>query len=100
MGLLGPLPAGTTVRVYVKGTKKRSYIFFNSLTGVETTEDPRLPPLSPDWERCEKEWTNDDPEICVWFRNTITGEEMNSDPRMLPEALKARGVPLRTFRLV
>jgi hypothetical protein len=99
VSLLGPLPAETIVRVYCR-RQRLDHRFFSSSTGLETTEDPRLPPLSSEWERFEREWTPDDPEPCTWFRNTVTGEEINSDPRMLPEALKARGVSLRTFQLL
>jgi hypothetical protein len=99
VGLLGPLPPSVTLRVD-DPERRSNYQFFNSSTGVLTDEDPRLPPLSPGWERFEKEWTSVEPHVCAWFRNTETGEEMDSDPRMLPETLKARGVPLRTFSLV
>jgi len=36
----------------------------------------------------------------AYFRNCETGEVMDSDPRMSPEALKERGVDIKTFHLV
>jgi len=99
VGLLGPLPPSVTLKIGEDG-RRWIYRFFNSSTGSLTEEDPRLPPLSSGWERFEKDWTSDEPQLCAWFRNKETGEEMDSDPRMLPEALKTRGVPLRMFSLV
>jgi hypothetical protein len=97
---LGPLPVGTVVQIFPKTDVGRTYRFVNSSEGTDTIEDPRLPPLPAEWERFEKEFDPNDSPVCDWFRNIKTGEEMDSDPRMLTEALKARGVPLRTFRLV
>lgn len=86
VNLLGPLLVEATVRVY-RRLRRLEYRFFDSSTGLETINDPRLPPVSANWERFEKAWTADDPEICNWCKTTVTGEEMDSDLRMLPEAL-------------
>jgi hypothetical protein len=67
-------------------------------------EDPRLEP-DPDWERVAledigREITGDDPEVCCFFKHRATGEVIDYDPRMTADALRRRGVPLRTFALV
>jgi hypothetical protein len=104
--LLGPLPREWRVQCgpYSEHSQRTLYRFFNSDTGELTADDPRLEP-HPDWERVEVEdlgrvLTGDDPEVCDFFRNKTTEELINYDPRLLPEALEARGVPLRTFSLV
>ncbi|OTA62266.1 HET-domain-containing protein [Hypoxylon sp. EC38] len=68
----------------------------------KSTEDPRLEqiPIPPEWEPIEWERTRADPLNCKKFRNRDTGEVINSDPRLFPEALEARGVPLRTITLI
>ena len=99
--LLGPLPEDWTIRIIEdSGEYLTVQQFFNSKTDVLTTEDPRLAPLADQWEKLEREKTRDDPEIFRDFRNKSTGEIMNSDPRLLPQALKERGVKLRTLELI
>ncbi|RDL38024.1 uncharacterized protein BP5553_05457 [Venustampulla echinocandica] len=98
--LLGPLPKPWKVEIVSYSSILPNYQFVNAVTGEVTLEDPRLEPLPEEWERFESPWTPDDPEFFQRFRNRTNGEEINSDPRIFPEALKARGVPLRTFQLV
>jgi hypothetical protein len=43
--------------------------------------------------------TPDDPEIFQKYENVSTGERINYHPGMALDALKLRGVPLRSFRL-
>ena len=78
---------------------RSTYSFFNPDTKVKTPEDPRLGPLT-DWERFDHELEADNPEVCDWFRHKTTGEVTSSDPRMSVDALRARGVPLRSFSLI
>ncbi|KAF2099797.1 HET-domain-containing protein [Rhizodiscina lignyota] len=76
--------------------------FINISTGevVDITDDPRLGPLPEEWGFTdERPTTLDASQTPLCFRNKITGEIINSDPRMLPDALRARGVKLRTFAL-
>jgi len=98
--LLGPLPAPWKLQLVPDDTNDLICQFFNTDTKETTIEDPRLPALASEWERFESPRTKDDPEYYQRFRNTVTGEVMNSDPRMLPDALRARGVALRTFQLI
>ena len=62
--------------------------------------DPRLgePPL--DWEEVKSVRTPEDPLHFRRFKNRKTGEVVNGDPRLFPDALRERGVPITTFRLV
>jgi len=61
---------------------------FVSESGDETDQDPRLGPLPSDWEFVPDEWTPNDPEYCVRYRNTKSGQTINYDPRMTAEALR------------
>ncbi|KAF2501347.1 HET-domain-containing protein [Lophium mytilinum] len=99
--LLGPLPEPWIVQVATDNAGGTTYHLFNSITAqtIPMSEDPRLGPLPEGWEPVRRNRVRSDPETFGAFRNKITGEEMNSDPRMLPEVLKARGVPLETFQL-
>jgi hypothetical protein len=71
--------------------------FYNSATleAVGLEGDPRLGPVSDDWENLE----NDDPHRFQRWKSKVTGEIINSDPRLLPQALIERGVKLQTFAL-
>lgn len=77
--------------------------FLNSETGIMSDEDPRLGPLPEGWEVVERgERTNKDPRVFRRFRGMVKGKSrvVNWDPRMEPEALRVRGVELRSFVLV
>jgi hypothetical protein len=98
--LLGPLPKPWTVQLFpdVVGDPTL-YRYFNSDTGELADEDPRLPSLQG-WTRVHDTGrTADDPEIFQKYENISTGERINHHPEMVLEALKLRGVPLRSFRL-
>ena len=99
-GILGPLPEQWKVQFVTETNGVFVPRFVNTLTEEETVQDPRLGPLPEPWECLPAVRTPDDPLIFARYRNKKTGEVMNSDPRMLPDALRARGVPLETFRLV
>jgi hypothetical protein len=101
--LLGRMPAPWIL----KFMKDRSGIdvprFFNSVTGEESHEDPRLQslPLPDGWKQLfDVERTMNDPLTVKWFGNESTGERMNSDPRMTSANLKERGVKVEWFTLV
>lgn len=99
-GVLGPLP-----QHWILGFRYDSFgtavpRFVNTSTNKETIEDPRLEPLPETWECLPPVRSPGDPHIYARYRNKETQEVMNSDPRMLPDALRARGVPLETFTLV
>ncbi|KAI1380165.1 HET-domain-containing protein [Hypoxylon crocopeplum] len=102
--LLGPLPSPW--RVVGKQEEDRYFrVHYNDDdddTRSPSTEDPRLDgiPIPSKWEPIEWERTRDDPHYCRKFRNNETREVINSDPRLFPEALIARGVPIRTITLV
>jgi hypothetical protein len=98
--LLGPLPVGTELRVAFDMYFVEQPHFFNHKTRKSTTKDPRLPPLPAEWKEVmtqDKLWPNKKVEA---FENMNTGQILHSDPRMLPDALRARGVPLEEFALV
>ncbi|KAL8981348.1 MAG: hypothetical protein Q9205_003830 [Flavoplaca limonia] len=71
-------------------------VLFDSETQRVHLHDPRLGPLPAGW-RIENH-KND--YAYNRFVNDITGEATNRDPRLEPEALKARGVDIREFRLI
>ena len=98
--LLGPLPKPWIVEFYRDNLGYARLHFRNTETKDLTVEDPRLGPLTPEWERFDQDRTLDDPRWFAYYRNKATGEIMNSDPRMLPEELKKRNVNLEMFCLV
>lgn len=101
--LLGQLPLGWSIRISDESVDD-DYIYepryFNRETKVLSKEDPRLGLLPEDWEIIQQQRIPDDPLLFAPHRNKLTGEVINSDPRLLPEALIARGVKLRTFKLL
>lgn len=97
---LGSLPEPWIAQVYNDSTGLFTKLrFFNPETNVLSDEDPRLDPLPEEWEPVDDERRGKDPRIFRCFGNRLTGELVNSDPRLLPQALEARGVKLRTFSL-
>ncbi|KAH8587973.1 heterokaryon incompatibility protein-domain-containing protein [Bisporella sp. PMI_857] len=98
--LLGPLPEPwiATGTDYWVGMRKPR--FFNLDDGTTIDEDPRLGDLPTEWKPNNRQQTADDPMLFSPHKNKITGEEINWDPRFSPEALKARGVKLETFKLI
>lgn len=98
--LLGTLPNPWIVELYRDNLGYARLHFRNTDTKELTVEDPRLDPVSPEWERFEHDRTQDDPRWFAYYRNKVTGEVMNSDPRMLPDELRNRGVNLEMFCLV
>ncbi|KAM7192098.1 Heterokaryon incompatibility protein (HET) domain containing protein [Rhypophila sp. PSN 637] len=98
--LLGPLPHPWHVQVFEDNTGNLAiYRFHNPETGELSDEDPRLDPLPAEWERITRGRTEDDPQSFQCFRNKSTGETIDYDPRLSPDALRARGVDIRTFCL-
>jgi len=100
VSFLGPLPQGWKGEIDWDSNGLQSHRYRNSSNGIVSRHDPRLDPISSEWEQLHDERTSDDPEIFERYRNTITGETINSDPRLFPDELKARGVSLKTFQLV
>jgi hypothetical protein len=75
-------------------------LFRNSQDGAKTQEDPRLGKLPENWEPIEKE---DDARLrytIQHYRHKITNEIINSDPRLLLEAVRARGIKVKTLVLI
>jgi hypothetical protein len=98
--LLGPLPECCRVVLDIDRNGERFQVFVDSTTQTRTMDDPRLEPLPAEWEpviTSDRLWPT---KKVNGFQNKATGEIMDSDPRMLPDALRARGVPLETFTLL
>ncbi|KAL9629141.1 MAG: hypothetical protein Q9204_005446 [Flavoplaca sp. TL-2023a] len=94
--LLGELPKDW-MYVYKIFPKLGHYVvLLDSETQEIHLHDPRLGPLPAGWRI--KKHKND--YAYNWFVNDVTGEKTPYDPRLEPEALKARGVDLREFRLI
>ena len=98
--LLGSLPDFWTLRMLADADGREVPCYFHGETKKLTRNDPRLPSLSSEWERVQRRRTQDDPSFFQDYRNKTTGEILNFDPRLTPEALKQRGVSLKTFRLI
>ncbi|KAH7066448.1 heterokaryon incompatibility protein-domain-containing protein [Paraphoma chrysanthemicola] len=99
--LLGPLPQGYGVQYDSDENGDWHQIFVEPSTRQSSRSDPRLPPLPTPWERCvapDRLW-GAVKEVGA-FKNKDTDEIMYTDPRMLPDALRARGVPLQEFLLL
>jgi len=97
--ILGPLMEPWHVRNEYDSAGFWIPLYYNSNSGTTTLEDPRLPPLAPEWERIRSERVRGDPEVFGRFKNTITEKVVNSDPRLLPDALKERGLDIQVFNL-
>ena len=98
--LLGPIPKGW--KVVTGYDRNGDYLqqFVNSKTDKGTPLDPRLGPLSADWEpviKPDRLWPT---KKVDGFKNITTGQILHSDPRLLPDALRTRGVPVEKFALV
>lgn len=97
--LLGPLSDGYKVVVGPDHNGDECQIFVNTAHGTQSTKDPRLDPLPPEWELIvtkDRLWGTKKVKA---FRSKNTGKIMFSDPRLLQDALTARGVPLQRIRL-
>ncbi|KAL2073025.1 hypothetical protein VTL71DRAFT_10349 [Oculimacula yallundae] len=95
--LLGPLPSQYQPIECLDEESGGDYSsFLHQGTGKMSPEDPRLGELPVRWikESHPKE------EIHLRFFNQEIGKSTSRDPRLSPEALRARGVPLRTFDIV
>jgi hypothetical protein len=95
-GLLGPLPDDWQLGFNDVGHFQD---FFNKNTDERVRNDPRLEPLSGEWEEVDQEGDSFF-EFGTMFRNKITGVKQTSDPRLSPERLRARGVRLEWLKLV
>ncbi|RWA10895.1 hypothetical protein EKO27_g4210 [Xylaria grammica] len=97
--LLGPLRDNWKLEMIFKDG---SYVpvYINTSTGHSQSQDPRLPPLDPNWAKITRERTQDDPYFFQWFQDKQRSRIMNSDPRLLPSALNERGIILEHFNLV
>jgi len=98
--LLGPLLDGWKVVIDFDRNDDLQQQFVDPTTGETTTVDPRLPSLPPEWEPViapDRFWPHKKVDA---FKNTTTGQILHSDPRLLPDALRARDVPLEQFALV
>ena len=98
--LLGPIPEDFMVVVDDEGGDVLVENFLCRKTGEFTKQNPRLQPLTDDWQR-----------VCapspVWpaktfnaFQNKITGQISYADPRLNLEAPRVRGVPFQPIDLV
>ncbi|CAO1599668.1 hypothetical protein XANCAGTX0491_003383 [Xanthoria calcicola] len=86
----GPLPAGWS-RVY----GKNCFCFIERSTGKKQFTDPRLGELPDGWRMTSDDGVQQRP----WFLDLSTGNLTRVDPRKSAEAIRARGVHLRTILL-
>ncbi len=85
--LLGPLPSGWRRPRHAKQGE-----FFDRATGTWSLIDPRLGELPDGWQMVSN-------LPYAVFEKLSTGERTFYDPRQTPEAIRARGVNLRTISL-
>jgi hypothetical protein len=97
--LLGPVPEDFTLVVDDEGEVLVEK-FRHRTTGELTTQDPRLQPLSDDWQHIRTSHRLWPAKMVNAFQNNNTGDIAYADPRMSLEALRARGVPLQVIDLV
>jgi hypothetical protein len=71
-------------------------VFRDQQTGEMTPHHPRAGPLPPEWALRD----HDMHEFYEGYVNIETWEQSYFDPRLTSEALRERGVPMRTFKLV
>ena len=88
--LFGPLPAGWS-RLF----GKNGVYFIERSTGKKQFTDPRLGELPDGWQMT----SNDGDEHFPVFFDPSTGKWTGDDPRQSAEAIRARGVDLRTILL-
>ncbi|KAF4629746.1 hypothetical protein G7Y89_g8396 [Cudoniella acicularis] len=95
--LLGSLPEnveGVLQRIQIAGINER--VFINRRSGSILEEDPRLGPLPPGWQ---SEKRGDNSRLWFWNTDMSEAEATQEDPRMTLEALRKRGMELKTFEL-
>ena len=92
-GLLGPLrPRYSVVFAHLPGRTQYLRRYLDATTGEMQVQHPRLSPHIEGWQMHD---TDGHP----WYENVETGD-ICFHPALLPHALRARGVDLRTFDLV
>lgn len=72
--------------------------FRNTITGKETSHDPRIPQLPREWESIQASADSNANDRV--YRNKVTGEETICDPRMTVQALECRGLNIERIQLV
>lgn len=99
--VLGQLPKDFTVEMRADEASNREIPHFRNIsTNQLLIEDPRLPTLPAAWEEVKAEMSEDDIIYARWFKNAQTGEVIEHDPRLIPESLRAQGIPIQNFRLI
>lgn len=99
-GVLGQLPAPWTYRLARTESMWLVEQFYNTDTGEQTSDDPRLGEMPEGWEIINQPSVLNRRAVATKFRNTATGLLVDGDPRLLPEALKQRGVCLSSISLI
>lgn len=99
-GVLGQLPAPWTYRLARTESMWLVEQFYNTDTGEQTSDDPRLGEMPKGWEIVNQPSVLNRRAVATKFRNKATGLSVDGDPRLLPEALKRRGVCLSSLALI
>jgi hypothetical protein len=98
-GLLGPITQGWRLFKLLRA-RPWGDVFTNGQ--IQTQNDPRLPPLPPNWRVSfqfgdilqDDEYDSDGNIGEIRFANEKEGKVQWHDPRLTPESLKARGVKI------
>ncbi|KAL2152134.1 hypothetical protein VTH82DRAFT_5318 [Thermothelomyces myriococcoides] len=102
--LLGPLPEGWKCIFLMDehglDNPLFKYTFVENEQDSTRDEDPRLGRVEEPFERVKSARTVDDPICFTRFKDRTTGVEINYDPRMTAQALRERGVDVKTVELV
>ncbi|OBT98355.1 hypothetical protein VE01_03036 [Pseudogymnoascus verrucosus] len=100
VSILSPLPDGWKIKLIDDRDHPQPQPHYtNNATNETTREDPRLGPLPPGWIRVQGEWQHSQPIFVEHFQNVMTGEVVHWDLRLDADALRDRGVAIKTFLL-
>lgn len=85
---------------FLHSTPKKGSAFLHAKNETRTIHDPRLGPLSSQWELLSSvsvPWTH---KTHDQYKNRASGRIVHSDPPLFPRELRARGVKLDTFSMI
>lgn len=99
-GILGPLPTGWTKKpIRTEGNFDVGGFQNREMSDV-TFEDPRLEPLSTEWDVDAESLISLRRIAEPKFVNQVTGIVRDTDPRLTPKALRHRGIKLKSITLI
>ncbi|CZR51234.1 uncharacterized protein PAC_01109 [Phialocephala subalpina] len=101
--LLGPLSKEWTIEIQDASLEGTGWpTFVNIRTNMRTWQDPRLPPLPPEWEGIPHPELSSSSTGSLFYRfkSNVTAKTTKFDPRLSLKTLEERGAKLRKFQLI